>query len=766
MRQVTAVVDFGTSHTVVVVSGPGVPARLVFTDGAPWFPSAVFWGRDGRAVVGADAVRLARSEPARLERHPKARIGEQEVLLGDSVVPTTSLVRVVLSRAVAEASRAAGAPVQHLVLTHPADWGSIRLGALMTAAQGLAPRLSTVPEPVGAAAWYATRHELPVGATLAVLDFGGGTCDAAVVRREPTGLSVVECAGLPDLGGEDLDQRLVEYIRAAQPVLAAILDAAEQTRPVAAAELSEIAYIRENVRAAKEVLSREQQVEVRLPGGLPEMLLTRQELEARIRPDLARAVELVAGALRSCGLSAADLSAVHLVGGSSRIPLLAQLLRARLPVPVRLDDQPQVVVALGAHAVVEPAGAGEPGSPGRPGEPGGETDVTSLSFQDRQPDGPVPTRRTAAVIASAAVVVAVAATATIIGTGLFDRRVTGSPTIQAGSSAARLSLPAPPPGRKVENPGHATDRLTEIRAGESVAIRNQFGAATQWRLDSFADSETDHRQLVELGNPERPGYRWILVRVTETLREAAPRYQPARTYVVDDRGLMIKAYDGVPLPALPAGCPKEFPATDVPAGTAVPQCLLYQVSVATPIAQVAVASLSHSSPTNLKVKESIENGGRVAVTGRSPAAPPGLPADALPLGAPAAMRHNTFTADVAVVDVIEDASGYFKVEYSNDEVIALPGSRAVVVRIAARLTEPIDGEKLPLPTIVVQDDRGAEVTSPFRAGTKECTPLGPTGKLTGTVLFCAVVALPLDTPLRSVEVQLAPGAEAKTWRLR
>lgn len=68
MGPVTAVVDFGTSHTVAVVSGPGLPARLVTVDGHPWFPSAVFWTGRGEAVVGTDALRLARTEPARLER--------------------------------------------------------------------------------------------------------------------------------------------------------------------------------------------------------------------------------------------------------------------------------------------------------------------------------------------------------------------------------------------------------------------------------------------------------------------------------------------------------------------------------------------------------------------------------------------------------------------------------------------------------------------------------------------------------------------------
>lgn len=762
MRQITAVVDFGTSHTVVVVSGPELPATLVSRDGRPWFPSAVFWARDGHAVVGAPAVRLARAEPARIERHPKARIGEQEVLLGDSVVPTTALVRAVLADVVAQASLLARAPVQHLVLTHPADWGSTRLGALMTAAQGLAPRLSAVPEPVGAAAWFTTRHELPIGSVLAVLDFGGGTCDAAVVRREASGLSVVECAGLPDLGGEDLDQRIVEHLGRARPELAALLDAAEQTRPTVAAELADLARLRDNVRRAKETLSQHQQAEVALPGGLPEVLLTRPELEAGIRPDLARAVELLAGAVRSCGLSGNELAAVHLVGGSSRVPLLAQLLRARLPVPVLLDDQPEVVVALGAHAVVEPRATGRAttdrdGADGPPGEPGA---VLTKPVDPPERTGP---RRWAAAVAVATVVALVAALAALLATGAFDRPAVVGAAGKVPGATALLTARTPAPGTGIAIPGSPTGRLPAVKQGEFVGIRNPSGSATQWRLDSYTDSDDGHRELVRLGNVETPGYRWILVRATEKLVEAAKSYQPARTYLVDDRGLMLSARSD--LPKVPTDCPKETPGGNVAAGIEVPQCLVYLVPDATPIVEVAVASLSHEHPTNLRVKESIGNGGRVSVTGRATGEALPLPADAPTLGVPVPMRATTFAADVAVVDTVEDISGYFEVEYSNDQVLGLPGSTALLVRIAARLTEPVDGNKLPSPTVSVEDDRGAVITSPFRSQKNECTPLAPPGRLTDTVVFCALVTVPTGIPVRAVRVKLAPGTETQIWRL-
>lgn len=99
-----------------------------------------------------------------------------------------------------------------------------------------------------------------------MLDFGGGTCDAAVVRRERSGLTVVGCAGLPDLGGDDLDQRVVDRIRADEPAVADLLHRQQRLRPD---EMAALLRFRDDVRAAKEVLFRYPQVVIVLPADLP-----------------------------------------------------------------------------------------------------------------------------------------------------------------------------------------------------------------------------------------------------------------------------------------------------------------------------------------------------------------------------------------------------------------------------------------------------------------------------------------------------------------
>jgi hypothetical protein len=107
--------------------------------------------------------------------------------------------------------------------------------------------------------------------------------------------------------------------------------------------------LREDVRVAKESLSTHPQTDVPLPEPFEDVLVSRAELESLIRPNLMRSVELMASTVKAAGLTLDGLAGIYLVGGSSRIPLVAQLISEQLGVvPTRLD-QPETAVALGAH---------------------------------------------------------------------------------------------------------------------------------------------------------------------------------------------------------------------------------------------------------------------------------------------------------------------------------------------------------------------------------------------------------------------------------
>ncbi len=748
MEQVTVVVDFGTSHTVVVVSGPGLPARLVSVDGEPWFPSAVFWGHDGRGVVGRDALRLGRAEPARLERRPKARLGEDEVLLGDAVVPTITLVRHVLVRAIAEAGDTANAVVAHLVLTHPADWGPTRLGALLTAAQGLVPRVSTVVEPVAAAAWFATERQLPIDSMLAVLDFGGGTCDVALVRRDTTGLAVVATAGLPDLGGDDLDQRIVDHLATAPT------DGAQVGR-VPAAELAELARFRDDVRAAKEALSRHPQADLVLPNDLPDTLLTRGEFEAQIRPDLARAVELLDETTRRAGLTGADLAAVQLVGGSSRVPLLAQLLRAWADVPIRLDEQPEAVVALGAAVAIRP-----PAAP-----PVQRAPDTTGPVRIIEPAPVTSPTRAARWPAVAIAVVVLVALAVLIGIRGFGESVAGTARPADGP---RLSLPPATSGDPVAVPGRSTGGLQEVGPGEFVSYAHQ-STTLEWRLDSFDDGAEVNASLDRLDNELAPDHHWALVRYTvrTTAPLAADPGLNGKLHLVDDRGLMLSPVDAATGPltnttaSLPEDCPR--PVTEpVAAGTELPACALYSVPDATPITEVALAFHANRSPLPSLNEETATRGARVAVDGTEATDnPPALPEDTRPAGEPVEMPIGQVPAEIAVIDLVADGSAYFE----EDTTIILEGSTAMVLRIAVRPDEPAPAGDLGTVSVALLDDRGAPIDSSVPLRTNECVNTFAEEDISGTVALCVLFAVPTDATPSAAVVRSGFDADPVVWRL-
>lgn len=369
-------VDFGTSNTVAALrTDAWAHSRLLSTDGWPVLPSAVWLAPDGALVVGRDAVRQARLDPARFEPNPKRRIDEVEVLLGDTVVPVVDLIAAVLRRTLDEARRELGGVPDRLVLTHPAGWGAVRRRTLTAAARraGAAGEIRLLPEPVAAAAHFATLpgHELAVSAALAVFDLGGGTTDTAVVARTADGWQVLAEAGLGDLGGGDLDQLLLDHVGhqvgAGRPELAARWTAL--SRPDGTASRRAARTLADDVRAAKEALSRYQQADVPLPPPLPDAHVTRVELERLATPWLERAAALLSSTIAAAGLRPADLAGVYLVGGASRMPLVAQLLSARLGILPVAVESPESSVVLGALTATQQRASPAPWTPTAPAAP-------------------------------------------------------------------------------------------------------------------------------------------------------------------------------------------------------------------------------------------------------------------------------------------------------------------------------------------------------------------------------------------------------------
>ncbi|MFI7218636.1 Hsp70 family protein [Micromonospora maritima] len=380
-------VDLGTSNTVAVLRRPDGRTRPLLVDGQPILPSGVYADADGHLHVGRDAQRLAQADPAGYEPNPKRRVDEETVELRGRAYRPAELLAATL-RAVADAAVAAVGLLPSAVVTHPAAWAAPRRRVLHdalelagwpsaaehTLAGPIAPGTRLLREPVAAARYYTQvlRRPVPVGGVVAVFDFGGGTLDVAVLRNEgadpwgDSGFALVATGGIADLGGLDLDAallgRLGELVRPAHPERWDRL-----TDPTTTAQRRDRQQLWENVRGAKEMLSRAVVAPVAVPGVEEAVPLTREDFERLAAPLLARAVAETRNVTAAAGLRPDQLSGLFLVGGSTRVPLVARLLHAELGIAPTVLEQPELPVAEGALTDLPlPRAAGRPGAPAAP----------------------------------------------------------------------------------------------------------------------------------------------------------------------------------------------------------------------------------------------------------------------------------------------------------------------------------------------------------------------------------------------------------------
>ncbi|MGH3428806.1 MAG: Hsp70 family protein, partial [Mycobacteriales bacterium] len=352
--------------------------------------SVAYLAPDGQVVVGQDAERHAATHPERVVREFTRRIGDEvPMVIGGLPHSAPEIAATVLRWVIDRVEQREGGPAAGIVITHPAGWGTYKIQTMAQALRAASlPEIIFHTEPEAAAAGYALQERIEPGSTIAVYDLGGGTFDAAVVRMTGAGTFSVlgQPQGLDDLGGADFDDAVVNHVLAAVPALA-------ELDPTDPATLAATAALRRGCTEAKEALSADTEVTIPVlaPGIQSQVRLVRAEFEDMIRPQVARTVEVLRQALRSAELTAHDLDVVLLIGGSSRVPLVAQLVSAELGRPVAIGADPAVAIALGAAVVALPAATDLADDPPAQGdavpEPPTESAVVALA-QAQTPQRP------------------------------------------------------------------------------------------------------------------------------------------------------------------------------------------------------------------------------------------------------------------------------------------------------------------------------------------------------------------------------------------
>jgi molecular chaperone DnaK len=338
-------VDLGTTYSSAAVLRGDRVEIAVLGHRSPLVPSAVWLGPDGERLFGEAAIRRGARHPQGLAREFKRRLGDSvPLILGGVPVSADQLTSMLLVWIVEQVAASEGEPPARICVTHPANWGPYRREILAEAvrAAGFADA-ELLAEPEAAALYYASTGRVGDGEVVVVYDLGGGTFDVAVLQRRGDRFSLL---GVPDgverLGGIDFDAAVFAHVRRW---------VAELERPDADdVWRAAVRRLAADCVDAKEALSSDvvADISVMLPARHLNIRLVRSEFEDMIRPSLSLTIDAVHRALTSAGLGPDEVTRVLLVGGSSRIPLVGELVGAEVRRSVSIDVHPKFAVALGA----------------------------------------------------------------------------------------------------------------------------------------------------------------------------------------------------------------------------------------------------------------------------------------------------------------------------------------------------------------------------------------------------------------------------------
>jgi molecular chaperone DnaK len=339
-------IDLGTTNSEVAIVRDGQP-HVFEEDGDPILPSFVGLSEDGRLLVGKAARNQWVLAPERTIKSIKRKMGQDiKVTLGDQEYRPQEISAMILRALRERASRQLGTPVTKAVITVPAYFNDAQRQATREAGElaGLEV-VRILNEPTAASLTYdASQRELR---RLLVYDLGGGTFDVSIVQAQEGVVEVLASHGNTQLGGDDFDDlllnRVAERFQEAHGVdlRASLVAKARLLRAVEAAKrhlsYHPFAQIEEEFIAEKngQALHLSQEV-------------TREEYEDLIRPLLEQTMDSVRRALEDSKLTAAEIDKVVLVGGSTRTPLVSQLLEERLNQPAHQEVNPDLCVAMGA----------------------------------------------------------------------------------------------------------------------------------------------------------------------------------------------------------------------------------------------------------------------------------------------------------------------------------------------------------------------------------------------------------------------------------
>ena len=342
-------IDLGTTNSVVSVLEAGDPVVIPNSEGSRTTPSVVAFSKGGEVLMGEVAKRQAITNPDRTIRSVKRHMGTGWSVEIDGKKYTAQEISArTLMKLKRDAEAYLGDTVNQAVITVPAYFDDAQRTATKEAGQiaGLEV-LRIINEPTAAALAYGLDKEGSADQTILVFDLGGGTFDVSILEIGDGVFEVKSTHGDTHLGGDDWDQKVIDWL-------------VEQFKSAHGVDLSKdnmaLQRLKEAAEKAKIELSQVQQTQINLPfitatpdGPLHlDEQLTRAKFQDLTSDLLERCRVPFEQAIKDAGLSKDQIDHVILVGGSTRMPAVAELVSGLTGKEPNKSVNPDEVVAIGA----------------------------------------------------------------------------------------------------------------------------------------------------------------------------------------------------------------------------------------------------------------------------------------------------------------------------------------------------------------------------------------------------------------------------------
>ncbi len=364
-------IDLGTTFSAMAVMEGGEAKIIENREGSRTTPSVIAITKTGERMVGIPARRQQitnsqntvyavkrligrRYSDAEVQKDKKllpyeireSKDGGVEIKMGDKWLMPAEISAMILQKLKADAEEKLGEEITEAIITCPAYFDDSQRKATKVAGEIAGLKVQRViNEPTAAALAYGLNNKK--GQQILVYDFGGGTFDVSILDVTEETLKVISTGGDTHLGGEDIDQRIMEWV-------------ISEFKKDQGIDLSKdhlaLQRIKESAEKAKIELSGAQQTEINLPfitsdsAGPKHLLMkfTRAKLEDLVSDYIQKSIELVKQTLKDAKMDIKDIEEIVLVGGQTRMPKIQEEIKKLFGKEPNKSINPDEVVAVGA----------------------------------------------------------------------------------------------------------------------------------------------------------------------------------------------------------------------------------------------------------------------------------------------------------------------------------------------------------------------------------------------------------------------------------